>query len=128
MNWHKDRGLSPICVDFDGVIHSYKSGWMGPCCIPDDPVPGAFDWLRKMTADGRFEVCIYSSRSKEPGAIQSMKDWMVDSGLEPEVLEKISFPTQKPAANMLVDDRAFCFEGTFPDPEWIVNFKPWNKR
>ena len=34
-----------ICVDFDGVIHSYKSGWRGVAVIPDPPVPGAIEWL-----------------------------------------------------------------------------------
>ena len=36
-----------ICVDFDGVIHSYTSGWKGIDVIPDDPVPGAIEWLEE---------------------------------------------------------------------------------
>lgn len=30
--------------DFDGVCHSYTSGWQSADTIPDDPVPGLFDF------------------------------------------------------------------------------------
>ena len=125
-----------ICVDFDGVIHHYRNGWAGCASIIDDtPTPGAFAWLDQLLDDG-FDVCIYSSRSKFPGSVSSpdnkvtpsgveaMVSWFVAHGYSPE---KLRFPTEKPAAMMTVDDRAFCFQGTFPAVEWLNNFKPWNK-
>lgn len=127
-----------VCCDFDGVLHSYDSGWKGACNIPDPPVPGAFHWLTGMwmrkrefvDEQGRNEiqVVVYSSRSKEPGAIDAMKAWFREHGLQKEVLDWLEFPTQKPAASMTIDDRAFCFEGDFPSPEWLLRFIPWNKR
>lgn len=135
---------SHICVDFDGVIHMYDSGWKGACEIPDGPVPGALGWLADMVHDDKFQICIYSSRSKEEGAIEAMKAWLkkhfmvfykdlklADDELEPAsqfVIDGIEFPTQKPAANMTIDDRAFHFEGKFPSANWLKFFKPWNKR
>lgn len=52
-----------ILVDFDGVIHSYRSGWKGLDVIPDPPVENAIKWLETICGDERFEVSIYSSRS-----------------------------------------------------------------
>lgn len=117
-----------VCVDFDGVIHSYTSGWEGATVILDPPVEGAFEWLAQMVSDDRFEVCIYSSRSKEPGAIKAMQQWFSAWGFPVDALGKLSFPDQKPAASMTIDDRAYRFEGKFPKADWILNFKPWNKR
>lgn len=114
-----------VCVDFDGVIHSYSSGWKGACEIPDPPVVGAFSWLAEAVQS--LTVCIYSSRSKEPGAIEAMRAWFAMHGLDADVLSKLEFPTMKPAASMTIDDRAYCFRGAFPSLEWIRTFVPWNK-
>lgn len=122
-----------VCVDFDGVLHLYNSGWKGPCDIPDEPVEGAFKWLDMMTRyrddqDRSFQVCIYSSRSRHEGAIDAMKAWFIKHGLAEETMALLDFPTQKPAASLMIDDRAFHFQGAFPPPEWILEFKPWNKK
>ena len=114
-----------MCVDFDGVIHSYKSGWQGPGCIPDPPVPGAFLWLKELM-DAGFEVCIYSARSCDYRGHDAMKDWFRLWKFKPA--DELKFPTQKPPATMTIDDRAFCFEGDFPSPEYLKNFIPWHQR
>lgn len=122
-----------ICVDFDGVLHSYTSGWKGPQVVPDPPVPGAMKWLYE--AVDVFDVQIYSSRSKETFGVPAMCEWIqkhlaAEYGTTEAVatMKKLSFPTQKPAAFLTIDDRAFLFQGTFPSVEFINNFKPWNKQ
>jgi hypothetical protein len=152
-----------LCIDFDGVIHSYKSGWHGPRVICDEPVPGALQWLVELFDHG-YQPCIYSSRSKYLFGIRAMKEWLFDN-LYKEVIaattensqttdewkwkvihgyqsmeiwdvhvydackafiRKLKFPTKKPAAYLTIDDRAICFNGTFPTIAEMDNFKPWH--
>lgn len=60
-------------MDFDGVIHKYSKGWHTGQ-IYDEPVEGAIHWLLKMQM--HYEICIYSSRSKDERQLQAMKDWL----------------------------------------------------
>lgn len=116
-----------ILIDFDGVIHYYRDGWKGPTEIYDDPVPGAFDFLVELVRDDRFDPQIYSSRSKLEGGIDAMQRWMHKHGLDSEAIAEIKFPTTKPAAWLTIDDRAICFRGTWPTPDYLLNYQPWNK-
>lgn len=63
-----------LCLDFDGVIHSYKSGWKGAANIPDPPVEGALEFI--VTALDHFTVAIHSSRSHQWGGRRAMKRWL----------------------------------------------------
>lgn len=130
-----------ICVDFDGVIHSYKSGWKGVAIIPDPPVPGAIEWLMRhlpvpdavcamAPAYKGPIVQIYSSRSKSWRGRRAMKKYLVQYGLHPAYIwERIlKFPILKPAAFLTLDDRAICFSGAFPSTEEMMSFKPWYRR
>ena len=120
-----------LCIDFDGVIHSYASGWNGANRVDDPPVPGAIEWLHELLTSDKYVVCIYSSRSKEPGGIEAMQTWLQDNlnrmRYDYMQLKKIEWPTEKPAAYLTIDDRAICFRGTFPSQLEIDSFKPWNK-
>lgn len=130
-----------ICVDFDGVIHSYTSGWQGVSVISDPPVPGAIEWLEKHLPvpdaicsmapphEGPI-VQIYSSRSKSWRGRRAMKKYLIENGLHPAYIYDgvLKFPKKKPAAFLTIDDRAICFDGTFPTADEMLAFKPWNKR
>jgi len=131
-----------LCLDFDGVIHSYKSGWKGARNIPDPPVNGAIEWMETfimryctppdsvcaMAPDGEWELHIFSSRSRYLFAKKAMKKWLVQHGMDKRFLEVIKFPTRKPPATLLIDDRAMQFNGEFPMYHDILLFEPWNKR
>lgn len=121
-------GKPILCLDFDGVIHSYASGWKGADVIPDAPVDGAGAFI--MDALNDFDVQVYSSRSGQPGGINAMQSYLIQRVGLPEriVLEVIGWPDEKPAAMVTIDDRALTFDGTWPAIHALKNFKPWNKR
>lgn len=121
----------PILVlDFDGVIHSYKSGWKGAENIPDPPVEGAIDFISR--ALEHFRVAVYSSRSGHPDGRYAMQKWLrrhwLEFGLPGDRELEIEWPTEKPAAFVTLDDRALTFDGTWPSIETIRAFRPWNKK
>lgn len=118
-----------ILVDFDGVLHSYMSGWQGTDVAADPPVPGAIEWLESLVDDPDIDVRIYSSRSHQSGGIETMKAWLEEHGLPGYKLWKIGFPRVKPAGTFLtIDDRAIQFNGDFPPLEEIHGFKPWHRK
>lgn len=118
-----------ICIDFDGVIHSYTSGWKGIDVISDPPNNKSFAALTEYVK--HFEVCIYSSRSKNQNGIEAIKKWFAEYGWPQDGkgdLIGLKFPTEKPAAFITIDDRAICFDGHFPTSEEIKAFKPWYQK
>lgn len=130
-----------LCLDFDGVCHSYTSGWKGADVIPDPPVPGLFEFLGSVCP--YFEVHIFSSRSHQPGGMEAMRDWFIThytgwlnepseqrvsrASATPIITSLLHFPVEKPPAHVSIDDRCLLFTGVWPDVEALRNFKPWNK-
>ncbi len=134
-----------LCLDFDGVLNSYISGWIEHDFIPDPPVQGAMQFLYE--AQKHFTVKIYSSRSNskyEGSGIRAMNTWIrywAEKELSNEAPDYIrnavlnaychnkeAWPQEKPAAFLTIDDRALTFTGTWPNLEDLKYFKPWNKK
>lgn len=139
-NVAQDSKRRPILVlDFDGVLHSYASGWQGVDQIPDRPVSGFAEFLER--AVEKFAVAVHSSRSRESRGRAAMQDWLFvqlaqhferdSEGLiaaqqrATEVMCRITFPAFKPPAFITIDDRAITFNGCWPDPELLLEFRPW---
>jgi hypothetical protein len=117
-------GDKPIIVlDFDGVIHSYTSGWQGMNIISDPPTDGAVDAVNAYL-DAGYQVAVLSSRSHHPGGMVAMKEWIRRYGFP---VERIAFPDHKPPAIISIDDRGCRFEGEWPSVDDIERFKPWNR-
>ena len=123
-------GKPILCLDFDGVCHSYTTKWQGASIIPDPPVEGLFQFL--LNADQFFEINIFSTRSHQEDGVDAMRQWFMvhcpDNYDVGQVLRKLKFPMEKPPAYVGIDDRVITFEGTWPDIKFLRDFKPWNKR
>jgi hypothetical protein len=124
-----------ISIDFDGVLNSYTSGWTGPGDTPDAPVPGAMRFLADLVDDPRFDAVIYSSRCASEEGVLAIRQWL-DRHLVAELGEhaghyvgnRIRVAASKPPAFVHIDDRAICFDGTWPSLDEIDGFVPWNKK
>lgn len=132
------KRLPILMLDFDGVLHSYISGWQGAERIPDPPVAGFAGFLER--AVEHFQVCVHSSRSAAPEGRAAMRDWlrrqlyahyrqtMSDSCADrtaSEVMRRVDFQADKPAAFVSLDDRCLTFSGTWPDIAQLRAFRPW---
>ena len=122
-----------LCIDFDGVVHSYENGWQNGV-IYGHAIPGFFEWVERVKND--FTLVIYSSRSKTEEGIMAMKEWLTNQHTiwagdnEADPLE-ITYASEKPPAWLTIDDRVICFKGKWEAPEltatFMRKFKPWNK-
>jgi hypothetical protein len=125
-----------LCIDFDGVIHSYEKGWQDGV-IYGSVVPGFFEWVERVR--DHFRLVIYSSRSKDDAGVTAMALWLdrqrfvsIKRGgqRDPAKPLEIEFAHEKPAAWLMIDDRAVHFKGDWSAPELSPDamraFRPWN--
>jgi hypothetical protein len=114
-----------LCLDFDGVIHSYERGWQNGE-IYGTVTPGFFQWA--VEAQKLFRLVIYSSRSSTDEGRLAMGKWLADQMRtwegEPVTLEMAA---EKPPAFLTIDDRAIRFEGRWDwlNPSQLLEFRPW---
>ena len=112
-----------VVFDFDGVIHSYKSGWKGAENIPDPPVDGIQQVIENLQERG-YRVVIVSSRCTTSDGIKAIENW-----LKHYDFPQLEIMSEKPPAVVYVDDRAICFDGNCDTLyEKISNFKPWYQK
>jgi hypothetical protein len=121
-----------VCVDFDGVLNSYKSGWAGAGSIVDEPLPGAIAWLSTVLANPALDVRIFSARCNDPEGIKAMKVWLMLHGLSRSDLNNLGFQPGKPKAHLIIDDRAVKFSPMPMGTNYCVlndaaieAFQPW---
>ena len=114
--------MKTVVFDFDGVIHSYTSGWQGMDVANDPPVTGIREAITEVKKAG-YKVVVVSSRCSTPLGLETVKDYLDEHGIS--VHEVVA---HKPPAVVYIDDRAICFDGNAKSLiNKIQKFKPWYK-
>jgi len=107
-----------VCLDFDGVIHSYQSGWQGPEVVTDPPIHKVDQAIKRLRKD--FRVVVHSARCRTEEGRAAIERWLVKHQIEvDEVCE------HKPPAHVYVDDRAVAFTGDWE--QTIADVKSFRK-
>jgi len=109
-------GKQTIALDFDGVIHSYKSGWIAPDIL-EEPLEGSLEFFNKLLE--KYKIVIFSARAKSPNGLLAIQNW----------LKKYNFPEVqvtpiKPNASLYIDDRGFRFNGCFKETLQFIEQNP----
>lgn len=112
-----------VLFDFDGVIHSYTSGWHGAENIPDLPVEGIKELFDDLHKEG-YEIVVFSTRAETEAGKMAIFNY-----LQKHEIDFDSITSQKLPAIVCIDDRAICFTGNTDGLlDKIINFQPWNKK
>lgn len=132
------RKLPTLCLDFDGVVHSYDKGWMDGS-IYGTTTEGFWPWV--IEASRRFSIVIHSSRFSSDDGMREAAMWMprefmkwaqrqtTHPGVDSYQQLGISLSRTKPAAILTIDDRALTFTGSWDDfpMERLRDFKTWQQ-
>lgn len=109
-----ERSIKTICLDFDGVVHSYRSGWKGETNIPDPPIHGVREAIRHLRK--RYRVVIHSARSGTEEGCMAIRQWLQRHDIEVDDVCRT-----KPPAIAYVDDRAIPFNGDWQETIGEIN-------
>ena len=92
----KEMGI--ICFDFDGVIHSYSSGWLGIDILPDEPVEGIKEEIQRIRDSG-YKVHVFSARCREGKGVAAIIEYLDKHNI---IVDEVS--KNKPPAIVSVDN------------------------
>lgn len=110
-----------ICLDFDGVINYYK-GWRneGFAVILDKcTVKGAKKAIEELRK--KHLVVVHSTRCSHRGGKKAIKEWLENHSIK---VDKVC--TNKPLADIYIDDRAIGFDGDWKKAlKKVEKFKQW---
>jgi hypothetical protein len=109
-----DHKVKTVCLDFDGVIHSYRSGWQGESTIADPPIHGVDQAIAALRR--RYRVVVFSTRNATREGRDAVAAWLKRHQIEvDEICE------HKPPAHVYIDDRAIPFSGDWEQTIIAIN-------
>ena len=116
-----------ICIDFDGVIHDYSTGWRG-IDVFNEPVSGAKEGTASLKEQG-WTIIIYTTRNDTP----ALREWLEENQITYDYInENPNQPEEsdkgKLIASVYLDDRAVLFDGNWElAVEKTLGFTPWQE-
>jgi len=102
----EDKYKLAVGLDFDGVIHSYTSGWQGEDIISDPPVKGVKWAIGQLRRTAGYKVIVWSTRCKTKHGREAIRKWLIKWEIEVD-----DIVLYKPVCSCYVDDRAVTFNG-----------------
>lgn len=124
---HGQKKPKTICVDFDGVIHSYESGWRGEG-VYNEPVPSAAVALQFLR-EREWYIIIYTCRDEPHQIAAYLNHHCIPFDSINENNHSPGNNSPKPHADVYLDDRAIQFNGDWVKAvQEIDSFKPWYHR
>lgn len=103
-----------VCLDFDGVLHSYRTGWRGAEIIPDPPIHGTKEAVARLRE--QYRVVVYSARCRTLAGRRAIENWLRKHDI---VVDEVC--EHKPPALVYVDDRAVPFRGNWDDTIYEIS-------
>lgn len=100
--------MEVICVDFDGVVHNYTSGFTRDEDINDGIVEGAKDAIERLRR--KYKVFIFSTRARSVAGKNAMISFLAKEGVEVDGITAVKIP-----AKWYIDDRGLKFEGDWAE-------------
>ena len=121
-----------ICIDLDGTLITYKSGWMKSGRM-GKVLPEAKEYLRRLK-DDKWWIIIYTVRADR----DRIKWWLAQGGIYKGIhydainKRKNVYPNSyygKIGCDIYADDRAITFKGSWKEIyEEIKVFRPWGEK
>ena len=110
-----------VCIDFDGTLTTYASGYTPDGDIPDGPTDGAKEAMEKLYR--HYKVVVYSARAGTAKGNIAICNWLDDHGIPCHEVTAV-----KPPAIAYVDDRAVRFDDDWKQVLQDINVPPWHVR
>tara|TARA_R110000868_G_scaffold361877_1_gene623874 strand:- start:86 stop:469 length:384 start_codon:yes stop_codon:yes gene_type:complete len=111
-----------MAIDFDGVIHNADKGWYDGTCY-GEPLPGAIESIKLLSQT--YKIVIFTAKAKPDRplvdgktGVELVKEWFGKYGLDTYISEITS---EKPRANLYIDDNGYRFENWNDTLKFIKN-------
>lgn len=111
-----------MAIDFDGVIHNADKGWHDGTCY-GEPLPGAIESIKLLSQT--YKIVIFTAKAKPDRplvdgktGVELVKEWFGKYGLNTYISEITS---EKPRANLYIDDNGYRFENWNDTLKFIKN-------